>query len=368
MAIRNFLKSSSHDKKRAFLVLGGVVVILLVFFFTASNVDSLNPVSCVKCHVIEPYYYTWQNSPHAAISCDKCHVEPGQSIVTTKLQRAKEWFVYKTGDVQLPIQGSRDISSETCLQCHSKNRVITPNSDVRSDFHAEHLGYGTSCVDCHYEVAHTGMRKKKPFEYSEKAMEAFKNVEYSDFGLTKTSCLECHDGKRVTYSCDACHENTSIPESHDLASFPNKHGAYVREDVGECIRCHTGFGKARDPQGETLPEITRNAKFCVECHEGNRPASHNSRWSVWHKLPGKTNFDGCLVCHDWETPQDTADASSIVTCATCHDATPGGHDNKRWFYDHKITVEQEGSVGCFSCHGANSCLDCHTKEQVSLKF
>jgi cytochrome c-type protein NapC len=357
----------SHGSKKGLYVLVGLIVVLFIFLVGVSASDSSNPESCANCHVIEPYYNTWQNSPHANVSCDKCHVEPGTGFVAVKVQRLGEWLAYRSGNVELPIQGTKEISNEACLQCHSNNRVISPSKDIRSGFHADHLGYGTSCVDCHYEVAHTGISQLPAFSpENTEQMEQFKNVSYKDFSLTKTSCLECHDGERVTYNCEVCHSETTIPENHFKNDFGYRHGPYVREDIADCMRCHTGFGKKRDVPGNSIAEKTRNAKFCIDCHEGVRPVTHDAFWSVGHKIPGKASQEGCLVCHDWNKPAEGLRAANVISCATCHEAVPDGHDNPRWYYDHKISVKDKGSFGCFDCHGATSCFDCHTKENVGF--
>jgi nitrate/TMAO reductase-like tetraheme cytochrome c subunit len=356
----------SHGSKKGMYVLGGLALVLIIFFFGIAVSDSSNPESCASCHVIEPYVYTWQNSPHASISCDSCHVEPGTGFVTVKIWRLQEWFAYRGGNVELPIQGTREISDAACLQCHSLNRQITPGLDLKSDFHSDHLGYGTGCVDCHYEVAHTGMSAQAAFAPTDENIARFKDVSYQDFSLTKTSCLECHDGNRVSYSCDLCHTDTHIPGNHNLADFGYRHGNAVREDIDDCMRCHTGFGKQRDVPGISIAAKTRNAKFCIDCHEGTRPVTHNSFWSVGHKIPGNASQDGCLVCHDWNEPPADVRKANVITCAQCHEASAEGHDAPRWYFDHKNTVKDKGSFGCFDCHGATSCFDCHTKENVGF--
>lgn len=356
----------SHGSKKGMYVLGGLIIVLLVFLFGVAASDSSNPESCANCHVIQPYYYTWQNSPHANISCDKCHVEPGTGFVAVKMQRLREWFVYRSGNVELPIRGTKEISNDVCLQCHSTNREITPGLDLRSAWHADHLGYGTTCVDCHYEVGHAGLSNMPAFAPSEDKIAQFQQTTYGDFSLTKTSCLECHDGERVTYNCETCHTQISIPDDHFVADFGYNHGDSVRADVDECMRCHTGFGKVRHVPGPNIAAKARNAKFCVDCHEGVRPVTHDAFWSVGHKIPGKSNQDGCLVCHDWNQPGEGIPKADVITCAACHEQTPEGHEHPRWYWDHKDLVKEKGSFGCFDCHGATSCFVCHTRENVGF--
>lgn len=358
-------KGGAHGNKKSLFVVLGIIIIIFFFFSLAMVQDSQSPEFCAKCHVIQPYYLTWQNSAHSNTSCVQCHVEPGTGFIAVKLRNLKELYAYMFKDVTLPIEGTREISSEACLQCHSPNRVITPSKDLQIP-HSEHLNYGTSCADCHPDVAHAGIRAMNTFKVTDEVLTQFASLGHEEYALTKTGCLECHDGKRVTYNCAACHAETRIPENHDLADFGYRHGPFVHEDIGDCMRCHTGFGKIRDPQGNTIPEITRNARFCLDCHEGERPVTHTAFWSVGHKLPGKADRTGCLVCHDWNKPEPPLRAANIISCASCHEQTPDGHDNPRWYYDHKITVKDAGSFSCFDCHGATSCFNCHTKENVGF--
>ncbi|EEG77729.1 NapC/NirT family cytochrome c [Dethiobacter alkaliphilus] len=365
----SFRKGDSHDEshgnKKMFYVLGGLIIVLLVFLLGVAATDSTNPDSCASCHVMEPYYYTWQNSPHANVSCDNCHVEPGTGFVQVQAQRISEWITYRTSDVALPIEGNREISDETCLSCHSTNRQITPGLDLRGgDWHAEHLGYGTSCVDCHYEVGHAGLSIKETFEPTTEVIAQFQETEYRDFSLTKTSCLECHDGERVTYNCEICHTDIGIPDDHYRSDFGYNHGDEVREDIDDCMRCHTGFGKVREVPGHNIAAMTRNAKFCVDCHEGQRPVTHDAYFSVGHKIPALEDQSGCMVCHDWNEPEEGVRQADVITCGQCHDMVPDGHDDPRWYWDHLDVVREQGSFGCFDCHGATSCFDCHTEENV----
>ncbi len=357
------LLHSEHGKGIRY-ILGAAIVILLVFSLAMSG-EMQSPEFCGRCHVIKPYYLTWENSPHSNVSCLSCHVEPGTGYVSVLMQRLREFFVYVSGDVTLPIKGRKEISSETCLNCHSPNRRITPSGDLTIP-HTEHLGYGTGCVDCHPGVAHAGLSAMETFRPDEKTLASFKNTRYEDFALTKTGCLDCHDGNRATYNCEACHTQTRIPENHYYADFGYRHGNAVREDIGDCMRCHTGFGKNRTWEGNTVPEITRNARFCRDCHEGVRPVTHTAFWSVGHKIPGKSDPTGCLVCHDWDEPAPPLRKANVITCAACHEQTPEGHDDPRWYWDHKEMVKEKGSFSCFDCHGATSCFTCHTRENVGF--
>ena len=38
---------------------------------------SMSPTFCYSCHLMEPYYESWQRSSHSEVTCVQCHFEPG---------------------------------------------------------------------------------------------------------------------------------------------------------------------------------------------------------------------------------------------------------------------------------------------------
>ena len=37
------------------------------------------PQFCNSCHIMEPYYASWQQSSHKDVSCIECHFPPGSA-------------------------------------------------------------------------------------------------------------------------------------------------------------------------------------------------------------------------------------------------------------------------------------------------
>ncbi|MBS4022157.1 MAG: NapC/NirT family cytochrome c [Dethiobacter sp.] len=206
-------KGLSHGARRGLYAAGAVFACIIFIFLLTLAADARKPEFCANCHLIQPYYYTWENSPHSKVNCLECHVEQGTGFVAIQARGLKNLSVYRAGDVDPPITGTKKISSDVCLRCHSPNRKITPSKDL-SIPHSEHLGYGTDCVDCHVGVSHGGISEMDKFSVDETVLAGFKNTDYNDFALTKTRCLECHNGMKATYNCQACHTETRIPSNH----------------------------------------------------------------------------------------------------------------------------------------------------------
>ncbi len=47
----------------------------------------------------------------------------------------------------------KQLSDENCLQCHSKNRLVSASGDLIVN-HKGHIEEGVPCISCHAGVAH----------------------------------------------------------------------------------------------------------------------------------------------------------------------------------------------------------------------
>ena len=75
------------------LVLGGVILISLLSMEVTSK-----PQFCGSCHIMEPYYKSWQISSHKNIACVDCHIPPGITSEFRKKYEALSMVVkYFTG-------------------------------------------------------------------------------------------------------------------------------------------------------------------------------------------------------------------------------------------------------------------------------
>ncbi len=74
------------------------------------------------CHLMQPEYTAYQQSPHSRVACVQCHIGPGASwFVRSKLDGIRQ--VWKTAlntyhrPIETPIHNLRP-ARETCEQCH----------------------------------------------------------------------------------------------------------------------------------------------------------------------------------------------------------------------------------------------------------
>src|ERR1043166_2940426 len=62
---------------------GIIVVCVLAILFASVEVTS-QPRFCASCHIMKPYYQSWQHSAHSKFACVECHIPPGVSATIQK--------------------------------------------------------------------------------------------------------------------------------------------------------------------------------------------------------------------------------------------------------------------------------------------
>lgn len=139
--------------KKVLLIVAVLVIVggtgFGVFMVKASH----DPAFCTACHIMEPYYESYNNSnllankhAEAGLVCHDCH-EP--SITT----QAEEGIKYITGNYQTPLE-KRSFSKDFCLECHENyEEVKFENVKAKTDFeesnpHDSHNGE-LECNTCH---------------------------------------------------------------------------------------------------------------------------------------------------------------------------------------------------------------------------
>ena len=144
------------------LILLGIflgLVLLTLHVGRATSYLSDKPEACVNCHVMAPYFATWQNSSHARFTvCNDCHV-PQNNVFEKYFFKASDglrhsyMFTFRLEPQVIRIhEAGRNAVQKNCNRCHSEQihpisvRAITAQSIQE---HGE--GY---CWDCHRETPH----------------------------------------------------------------------------------------------------------------------------------------------------------------------------------------------------------------------
>jgi len=187
-------------KKRHILVASvgvmGFVFAGTLLFAGASFWWTSQPSFCGRCHVMEPYIAAWQQSPHADVNCEGCHLTPGFfGFVGGKIAGLQVVANYIRGDYE-DWSFNAAVSNASCLQCHedimAKNIHSVDTGVIVS--HQNIVETGGKCMFCHSTVAHGAAVSVGSATHP-----------------TMATCLTCHNDQIAPLDCDLCHVGKQNP-------------------------------------------------------------------------------------------------------------------------------------------------------------
>jgi nitrate/TMAO reductase-like tetraheme cytochrome c subunit len=94
---------------------------------------------CGRCHQMGPELAAYESGPHNTITCGECHVEPGiDGWIKSKLNGTRQLVQVITGLYPQPIPPPEHSAlppvEDTCLHCHSLDRLATANLITRTTY------------------------------------------------------------------------------------------------------------------------------------------------------------------------------------------------------------------------------------------
>ena len=171
MANSNNENRSFREKylnKKVILIALGIAVIVGVLVAAGLLKASQNPSFCSNCHIIKPYYESWNegaflDNKHAQenIECLDCHHR-------TIPEKALEGLNYITGNYELPLEAAPG-DRAFCLSCHKEG------------------GQGESWDEI---VAATNFEDSNPHDSHNGEQDC--NLCHNMHGKSKPMCVECH--------------------------------------------------------------------------------------------------------------------------------------------------------------------------------
>lgn len=145
-------------------ILAGIVCGLgayIIYMSRAYSYLSDDPAACINCHIMTPYYQSWNHSSHAQwATCNDCHV-PHDNIVSKYAFKAKDGLYHAAvftinaePNVIRPREASYEVIMNNCIRCHTElNTEFVKTGMI--DYADTQSGKGKACWDCHTEVPHT---------------------------------------------------------------------------------------------------------------------------------------------------------------------------------------------------------------------
>ncbi len=364
-----------------------------------------SPTFCSSCHEMAPEYSTFTASAHNNITCVQCHIKPGTiNMLTHKVKSLKEVYYHVTGVPKQIVQTEEEVvSNENCMQCHSKNRLVTASGDLKVN-HKGHIDEGIPCISCHAGVVHAKMaargintdevRGDFTKETAEKIME--KKYLRPNMG----TCIDCHDKvnngekpwKDVSYLVPPNPEEVekkidetkkeSVSETAKETTAKPAEGTPGSGTAEELAKAHEE--KTQELILQAIGKQQKDVKIsmsCETCHKKlNIPKTHKAvDWNQNHGTTAILKLDQCMNCHQdskWireipkediisllkmgnekviYTPNVTLAKDQARTnkfCAACHADRPAGHgESDQWLTAHASqakTADQKAE--CFVCH------------------
>ena len=111
----------SYFNRKAILIMLSAIVIVGAGAGVGLLKASANPTFCGTCHIIKPYYQSWNEGSlldhqhaEANVTCQECHH-------STIPEKAQEGFNYIIANYVVPLEGGPDGGRDFCLDCHSEN-------------------------------------------------------------------------------------------------------------------------------------------------------------------------------------------------------------------------------------------------------
>ncbi|HEU4403287.1 MAG TPA: cytochrome c3 family protein, partial [Candidatus Polarisedimenticolia bacterium] len=338
---------------QALLLASGLIVALgVVATGTAVEISS-RPAFCGSCHIMKPYYASWQRSTHHNVACVDCHIPPGVTAEFRKKWEALSMVArYFTGTYG--TNPWTEIDDASCLRCHER-RLLSGRElfgDVLFD-HAAHLSgmrrgktlrctschsqivqgshiavTASTCILCHFKGQTSGTGTARctlchhvPEKVIRQGTLTFDHADVARFGM---DCTWCHarpegsDGAVPRERCVTCHN-----EASRLAAYGDSvllHRKHVTEHKVDCLDCHLTIEHVGPPRLEAA------ATACGDCHQ----AGHSPQTSLYTGVGGRG-----------VAPLPSPMFQAGVRCEGCHFAIPGQSSD----------VHRASDVSCMSCHG-----------------
>ena len=356
--------STSIWHKLRWLALHGLILLSAMFFLMvvmagAAGWYTSRPVFCNSCHIMEPYYKSWQESSHKDVTCVECHFPPGVGgKVRGKMLGLVQLLKYVTASAG--PRPSAEIPDASCLRsgCH-ETRLLSG----RVDFHGiafdhtphmkeGHRGKTLRCTSCHSQIvqgSHMTVTtttcflchfKDQPFNQQLSRCTRCHQIPQREFDLggdvkfnhalafeKRVDCASCHsdlirgNGNVPRERCLSCHNREG-----DLAKIGDHefmHNKHVTEHKVDCIQCHTPIEHNRDAH-----KIEHAVADCQACHPGHHHDQvHLLEGTGTKTLAGQANMMlavriECRTCHRTEadTPTGAVLRGAYEMCSMCHTA------------------------------------------------
>jgi nitrate/TMAO reductase-like tetraheme cytochrome c subunit len=398
-----------------------VVAFLVIALFAFSNFawETTNSINfCgLSCHTMPPQYVTHQNSAHANVLCEDCHMGRGALLDMIPLKAAYSWqtgTAMITGRYEYPIVAKNmRPARDACENCH-RPQTFTADTLVEIKHFAEDktntststylsvkTGGGTARqglgrgIHWHIEnlvYFYATDRERQNIPYVQVINADGRATEYTDLEagfdpsmikkeqLQKMDCITCHN--RTAHGINDPQKTVDLLIARDLVSqtIPEikQKGVEVigasYPDVKSGLDAVAGLEKYY--QSTYADFYTANQalikKAVTSLQEAYQAANFPDQKFDWKTHPdniGHQNTAGCFRCHDGKHLTQTGEAVRLE-CNLCHSIPVVAGPNKVnavLQLDRGFEPETHKNSNWISLHRTvfdGSCKGCHTVEDA----
>lgn len=369
----------------------GILAALVIVGLVVAEHQTSKPEFCASCHIMQPYYETWQADVHGSsklgIACVECHYAPGEkTTLKAKMRGLSQLVSYFSGRYGKG-RPRAFVDNMSCMtsNCHGDNRFMDKELTMGSVrfSHAKHLltdGKKQEEVRKELEALSATLRKDlgdKVFDELEPIARLAIHADEIEARMRKVA-IDQHaqvDAKTLQRFSQLYHRDVRLAQLIEI----------------QCTNCHSyGSPVHPIPGQEMAHHFSVKTSSCITCHFNNESFNTGTTSCLLcHKLPEKQ-----ITVHEALTPEQqkklkspeltkkpvTIDHAEMVkrkvSCYSCHADvavrnTPVSkrdcdrcHDRPEYFKDWKETLTLDSVKHYHEVHvpaQRAKCLDCHSE-------
>jgi len=314
-----------------------------------------------SCHVMQPQWAAYQESPHSHVECVQCHVGSGmESYVHAKVNGTKQLIEVTLHTWPTPIHANLNAlrpARETCEQCHTPAKFIGEKLLVKTTFGDDeknsttrtvlvlHLG-GVDSVS-HLSGIHGHHLTNFEYVATDPDAQTILSVSATNPDGSKTEyvssdakgpikgvrrvmdCMDCHNQATHVFHTPQEAIDTAMLDGNPSPTLPFVHkqgvqllqATYVSQaEAGQKIVAGLDdFYRTQYPQVWTSQraQIDAAAQRLVQIYDRNVFPNMKVTWGTYPNNIGHMAYPGCFRCHDGNhTSKDGKTLSN--DCSLCH--------------------------------------------------
>ena len=265
-------------------ITSAVLLVLGVALLALAEYETGKPQFCGSCHIMEPYYQSWQADLHGGkldVACIDCHYAPGErSTINAKLHGLSQVSSYVSGRYG-KSRPRAHVDNESCQtsKCHGDLKFMEkeiPLGGTVNFVHAKHL---------HFDKAKQETMEQRLKELSQSLSDRLGPEHLVKLEEVATECIPARE--RNDRMAQMTRDWGATVKQELLVEFSQLHDMNVRvaqlADL-QCTNCHS-YGAPKDGKlpKEESPHFTVKTTTCFTCHFTNQDFN--------------TGTGTCLKCH-----------------------------------------------------------------------